>query len=132
MRAAIFVCLVLFQVRANALFDVYLEVTPASTAILGSSVDPIYAGWVEVSGFESGFDPLSPHLVLASIGNIVTWEFVGYNMLIFYSALRTVPVSLYESAETYYAFCTGAPEAATVTWPSPATPAAFDRSSVPE
>jgi multiple sugar transport system permease protein len=44
-------------------------------------------------------DPLSPHLVLASIGNIVTWEFVGYNMLIFYSALRTVPPSLYESAE---------------------------------
>ena len=44
-------------------------------------------------------DPLSPHLVLASIGNIVTWEFVGYNMLIFYSALRTVPHSLYESAE---------------------------------
>ena len=44
-------------------------------------------------------DPLSPHLVLASIGNIVTWEFVGYNMLIFYSALRTVPHALYESAE---------------------------------
>jgi multiple sugar transport system permease protein len=44
-------------------------------------------------------DPLSTHLVLASIGNIVTWEFVGYNMLIFYSALRTVPTSLYESAE---------------------------------
>src|SRR5690242_4966877 len=44
-------------------------------------------------------DPLSPHLVLASIGNITTWEFVGYNMLIFYSALRTVPASLYESAE---------------------------------
>jgi multiple sugar transport system permease protein len=37
--------------------------------------------------------------VLASIGNITTWEFVGYNMLIFYSALRTVPHSLYESAE---------------------------------
>jgi multiple sugar transport system permease protein len=44
-------------------------------------------------------DPLAPHLVLASIGNIVTWEFVGYNMLILYSALRTVPQSLYESAE---------------------------------
>jgi multiple sugar transport system permease protein len=44
-------------------------------------------------------DPLSPDLVLASIGNIVTWEFVGYNMLIFYSALRVVPVSLYEAAE---------------------------------
>ncbi|MFC5070392.1 carbohydrate ABC transporter permease [Kitasatospora cinereorecta] len=44
-------------------------------------------------------DPLSPSLVLASIGNIVTWEFVGYNMLIFYSALRVVPKSLYEAAE---------------------------------
>ncbi|MGY0056679.1 carbohydrate ABC transporter permease [Streptomyces sp. LZ34] len=44
-------------------------------------------------------DPLSPDLILASIGNIVTWEFVGYNMLIFYSALRVIPHSLYEAAE---------------------------------
>ncbi|WP_030442248.1 carbohydrate ABC transporter permease [Actinoplanes subtropicus] len=44
-------------------------------------------------------DPLGSHLMLTSIGNIVTWEFVGYNMLIFYSALRVVPTSLYESAE---------------------------------
>jgi multiple sugar transport system permease protein len=44
-------------------------------------------------------EPLSAGLALASIGNIVTWEFVGYNMLIFYSALRVVPVTLYESAE---------------------------------
>ncbi|MEV8064823.1 sugar ABC transporter permease [Streptomyces sp. NPDC085995] len=44
-------------------------------------------------------DPLSPGLVLASIGNIVTWEFVGYNMLIFYAALRVIPHSLYEAAE---------------------------------
>ncbi|MEW1864448.1 MULTISPECIES: carbohydrate ABC transporter permease [unclassified Streptomyces] len=44
-------------------------------------------------------DPLAPGWVLASIGNIVTWEFVGYNMLIFYAALRVVPESLYEAAE---------------------------------
>ncbi|MFB8119844.1 MULTISPECIES: carbohydrate ABC transporter permease [unclassified Streptomyces] len=44
-------------------------------------------------------DPLSPGLVLASIGNIVTWEFVGYNMLIFYAALRVIPNSLYEAAQ---------------------------------
>jgi len=44
-------------------------------------------------------DPLGSHLMLTSIGNIVTWEFVGYNMLIFYSALKVVPKSLYESAE---------------------------------
>ncbi|TCC00544.1 sugar ABC transporter permease [Micromonospora zingiberis] len=42
--------------------------------------------------------PLTPELILLSIGNIVTWEFVGYNMVIFYSALRVVPTSLYEAA----------------------------------
>lgn len=44
-------------------------------------------------------DPLAPNLILASIGNIVTWEFIGYNMLIFYSALSVIPKSLYEAAE---------------------------------
>ncbi len=44
-------------------------------------------------------DPLQPSLILASIGNVVTWEFVGYNMLIFYAALQVIPRSLYESAE---------------------------------
>jgi multiple sugar transport system permease protein len=44
-------------------------------------------------------DPLKPSLILASIGNITTWEFTGYNMLIFYSALQVIPKSLYESAE---------------------------------
>lgn len=43
--------------------------------------------------------PLGPDTVLAAIGNIVTWQFVGYNMLIFFAALRTVPASLYEAAE---------------------------------
>jgi len=41
---------------------------------------------------------LSPDFVLAAIGNVVTWEFLGYNMLIFYSALRVIPSSLYEAA----------------------------------
>jgi multiple sugar transport system permease protein len=44
-------------------------------------------------------DPLSPHLILAAIGNITTWQYVGYNMLIVYSALRVVNPSLYEAAE---------------------------------
>ncbi|WP_100814156.1 carbohydrate ABC transporter permease [Microbacterium lacus] len=49
-----------------------------------------------------GFELITPFArdwILASIGNIVTWEFVGYNMLIFYSALRTIPADLYEAAE---------------------------------
>ncbi|WP_347038565.1 sugar ABC transporter permease [Glutamicibacter halophytocola] len=43
-------------------------------------------------------DLLGPQIILASIGNIVTWEFVGYNMLIFYAAPRVIPSSLYEAA----------------------------------
>jgi multiple sugar transport system permease protein len=43
--------------------------------------------------------PFSSAWILASIGNIVTWEYIGYNMLIFYSALKTIPVELYEAAE---------------------------------
>ena len=43
--------------------------------------------------------PLTPQWILLAIGNIVTWQFVGYNMLIFYSALRVVPRPLYEAAE---------------------------------
>jgi len=42
--------------------------------------------------------PLSGNWMLASIGNIVTWEFVGYNMLIFYSALKVIPNELFEAA----------------------------------
>jgi multiple sugar transport system permease protein len=42
---------------------------------------------------------LGPQWILLAIGNIVTWSFVGYNMLIFYSSLRTIPTSLYEAAE---------------------------------
>jgi multiple sugar transport system permease protein len=43
--------------------------------------------------------PFASSWVLASLGNIVTWEYVGYNMLIFYSALKTIPYELYEAAE---------------------------------
>ncbi|MEO7014975.1 MAG: sugar ABC transporter permease, partial [Leifsonia sp.] len=49
--------------------------------------------------FGAHFAPFSPDWILGSIGNIVTWEFLGYNMLIFYAALRTVPTELYEAAE---------------------------------
>lgn len=42
--------------------------------------------------------PLSPGLILGSIANIQVWSYTGYNMLIFYSALRTIPAELYEAA----------------------------------
>jgi multiple sugar transport system permease protein len=43
-------------------------------------------------------DFLSDSWLLGSIANIVTWEFVGYNMIILYAALRTIPRELYEAA----------------------------------
>lgn len=43
--------------------------------------------------------PFSADWILPSIGNIVTWEFMGYNMLIFYAALKVVPTELYEAVE---------------------------------
>lgn len=48
--------------------------------------------------FGTTMKPLSEGWMLASIVNIVTWEFVGYNMIVFYSALRTIPTDLYEAA----------------------------------
>ncbi|TPF85870.1 ABC transporter permease [Bifidobacterium sp. UTCIF-37] len=48
--------------------------------------------------FGTNIDLFAPNVLLASIGNINTWEFTGYNMLIFYSSLSTIPHSLYEAA----------------------------------
>jgi multiple sugar transport system permease protein len=36
--------------------------------------------------------------MLPSIANVVTWEYTGYNMIVLYAALRTVPRELYEAA----------------------------------
>lgn len=38
-----------------------------------------------------------PGTTLWSIANISTWEFAGYNMIIFYSALQGIPQEIYES-----------------------------------
>lgn len=43
-------------------------------------------------------DFLSRHWMLASLANVVTWEYVGYNMVILYSALQAVPADLSEAA----------------------------------
>ncbi len=43
-------------------------------------------------------DFLSGDLVLWSIANVVTWVFVGYNMLIIYSSLLSIPQEIFEAA----------------------------------
>jgi multiple sugar transport system permease protein len=42
---------------------------------------------------------LSHQLILPSLANISLWQSTGYNMLIFYAALRSIPPELYEAAE---------------------------------
>src|SRR5688572_7324291 len=42
---------------------------------------------------------LSDNLILYSIMNIITWAYVGYNMIVMYSALKSIPTELYEAAE---------------------------------
>ncbi len=46
----------------------------------------------------SNVDFLSGSLVLWAIANIVTWVYVGYNMLIIYSSLLAIPTDIYEAA----------------------------------
>ncbi|HEX6797431.1 MAG TPA: sugar ABC transporter permease [Ktedonobacterales bacterium] len=54
-----------------------------------------------VQGFTSLHLPaptfLGPSSTLWSIANVATWEFAGYNMIIFYSALQGIPQEIYES-----------------------------------
>jgi multiple sugar transport system permease protein len=50
------------------------------------------------SAVTSTVDFLSAESVLWSIANVVTWVYVGYNMLIIYSALLSIPQEIYEAA----------------------------------
>lgn len=43
-------------------------------------------------------DFFADNIVLASMANITTWTFTGYNMLIFLAALQAIPHDLYEAA----------------------------------
>lgn len=43
-------------------------------------------------------DFMSPNFILASMANMTTWTYTGYNMLIFLAALQAIPRELYEAA----------------------------------
>lgn len=43
-------------------------------------------------------DLLSADLVLWAMANVITWVYVGYNMLIIYSSLLAIPTEVYEAA----------------------------------
>ncbi|MFE7507716.1 carbohydrate ABC transporter permease [Promicromonospora sp. NPDC057488] len=41
---------------------------------------------------------MSPRFVMLAIGNVVWWQFVGFNMLVFLAALQAIPRELYDAA----------------------------------
>jgi multiple sugar transport system permease protein len=83
------------QLRLAGIYRVGIFVPYAVPAVVASLM------WGYLYGDKFGLlggEALSGSWILASIGNIATWEWTGYNMLILYAALRVVPQELYEAA----------------------------------
>jgi len=83
------------------IFLPYAVPAVVATLMWGYLYGPDFGPFAQLAGVV-GLPPpgfLTEGGMLGSMANIVTWEFVGYNMLIFYSALRTIPTDLYEAAE---------------------------------
>jgi multiple sugar transport system permease protein len=105
---AVFLALALDTGRARGskagrllIFMPYAVPAVVATLMWGYLYGPDFGPIAQISravGFGTP-DFLSPANILASMANIVTWEFVGYNMIILYAALRSIPSELYEAAE---------------------------------
>jgi multiple sugar transport system permease protein len=52
-----------------------------------------------LSGLSIDVNPLGEPLVLPSIVNIAVWEWTGYNVIIFYTALQSIDRSILEAAQ---------------------------------
>jgi multiple sugar transport system permease protein len=64
---------------------------------LGNDFGPIAQG-LRALGLPAP-DMLAPGWnILGSMMNIVSWEYIGYNMIIMYAALRAIPEELYDAA----------------------------------
>lgn len=61
-------------------------------------LSPINQALHAVSGGHLDVDFFGHHVILASMANMTTWTFTGYNMLIFLAALQAIPTELYEAA----------------------------------
>jgi len=83
-----------------AVFMPYAVPAVIAALMWGYLYGPMFGPFAQLARF-FGRQPinfLSDGTMLYSIMNIVTWSWVGYNMMIIYSALRTVPTELYEAA----------------------------------
>lgn len=55
-------------------------------------------GTTPIPAVADRFDLLGPDLVMFTIANVVNWVYTGYNMLIIYSALKSIPAEVLEAA----------------------------------
>jgi multiple sugar transport system permease protein len=90
----------LSKVIRLGIFVPYAVPSVVATLMWGFLYGPDYGPFAQLGRFFDLPVPnfLSESWMLGSIANIVTWEFVGYNMIILYAALRTIPKELYEAA----------------------------------
>ena len=63
--------------------------------LYNGQVSPLVKG---LAALGINVDFFADNIVLASMANITTWTFTGYNMLIFLAALQAIPHDLYEAA----------------------------------
>lgn len=68
--------------------------------VWGYLYGPVFGPFTQIANLLNIPPPnfLAKDTMLFSIANIVTWEFVGYNMVIFYAALKAIPAELSEAA----------------------------------
>ncbi|MGM7680393.1 carbohydrate ABC transporter permease [Microbacterium sp. A94] len=90
-----------FIVRRPAFFRLAFFLPFAIPGVIAAMIW-LYMYTPEVSPFmqflPEGTNFMAPGTILASMANMTTWTFTGYNMLIFLAALQSIPRELYEAA----------------------------------
>jgi multiple sugar transport system permease protein len=83
-----------------AIFVPYAVPSVVATLMWGYLYGPDFGPFAQISrALGMGPPPFfTQDAMLFSIMNIVNWEFIGYNMIIIYAALRSLPAELYEAA----------------------------------
>lgn len=90
-----------FLVRRPAFFRLSFFLPYAIPGVIAAMIW-MYMYTPEVSPFipflPEGTNFMAPGTILASMANMTTWTYTGYNMLIFLAALQSIPRELYEAA----------------------------------
>jgi multiple sugar transport system permease protein len=83
-----------------SIFVPYAVPSVVATLMWGYLYGPDFGPFAQIST-ALGFGPppfFTQNGMLFSIMNVVNWEFIGYNMIILYAALRSIAPELYEAA----------------------------------